>query len=116
MVLLYRLQVSGLFAACLLRVNLQGMQKQTGRACGCKLCRSAEKTLEKSVALWFGEICLQLRDAHQLVQELHTGSHGSVDKVLACGHGILDPRQAAEKLIHDFGLDPDKPPANAMAK
>ena len=25
------------------------------------------------------------------------------------------PRQAAEKLIHDFGLDPDKPPANAIA-
>ena len=22
----------------------------------------------------------------------------------------LNPRQAAEKLIHDFGLDPDKPP------
>ena len=27
----------------------------------------------------------------------------------------LTPRQAAEKLIHDFGLDPDKPPANAIA-
>ena len=27
----------------------------------------------------------------------------------------LNPRQAAEKLIHDFGLDPDKPPANAIA-
>ena len=26
----------------------------------------------------------------------------------------LNPRQAAEKLIHDFGLDPDKPPANAI--
>ena len=25
----------------------------------------------------------------------------------------LNPRQTAEKLIHDFGLDPDKPPANA---
>ena len=40
-------------------------------------------------AVLYGE--LQLRDAHQLVQELHTGSHGSVDEVLACGHGILDP-------------------------
>ena len=28
----------------------------------------------------------------------------------------LNPRQAAEKLIHDFGLDPDKPPANAAAQ
>ena len=27
----------------------------------------------------------------------------------------LNPRQAAEKLAHDFGLDPDKPPANAIA-
>ena len=27
----------------------------------------------------------------------------------------LNPRQAAEKLIHDIGLDPDKPPANAIA-
>lgn len=27
----------------------------------------------------------------------------------------LNPRQAAEKLIHDFGLDPDKPPAHAIA-
>ena len=27
----------------------------------------------------------------------------------------LNPRQTAEKLIHDFGLDPDKPPANAIA-
>ena len=27
----------------------------------------------------------------------------------------LTPRQAAEKLINDFGLDPDKPPANAIA-
>ena len=27
----------------------------------------------------------------------------------------LNPRQAAEKLIHDFGFDPDKPPANAIA-
>ena len=27
----------------------------------------------------------------------------------------LNPRQAAEKLIHDFGLDPDKPPTNAIA-
>ena len=27
----------------------------------------------------------------------------------------LNPRQAAEKLMHDFGLDPDKPPANAIA-
>ena len=27
----------------------------------------------------------------------------------------LNPRQAAEKLINDFGLDPDKPPANAIA-
>ncbi len=27
----------------------------------------------------------------------------------------LNPRQAAEKLITDFGLDPDKPPANAIA-
>lgn len=27
----------------------------------------------------------------------------------------LNPRQAAEKLVHDFGLDPDKPPANAIA-
>ena len=27
----------------------------------------------------------------------------------------LNPRQAAEKLAHDFGIDPDKPPANAIA-
>lgn len=27
----------------------------------------------------------------------------------------LNPRQAAEKLAHDFGLDPDKPPAHAIA-
>ena len=27
----------------------------------------------------------------------------------------LNPRQAAEKLAHDFGLDPDKPPANVIA-
>ena len=27
----------------------------------------------------------------------------------------LNPRQAAEKLAHDFGLDPDRPPANAIA-
>ena len=27
----------------------------------------------------------------------------------------LNPRQAAEKLTSDFGLDPDKPPANAIA-
>ena len=27
----------------------------------------------------------------------------------------LTPRQAAEKLASDFGLDPDKPPANAIA-
>ena len=27
----------------------------------------------------------------------------------------LNSRQAAEKLAHDFGLDPDKPPANAIA-
>ena len=27
----------------------------------------------------------------------------------------LNPRQAAEKLIRDFGLDPDKPPAHAIA-
>ena len=27
----------------------------------------------------------------------------------------LNPRQAAEKLVHDFWLDPDKPPANAIA-
>ena len=27
----------------------------------------------------------------------------------------LNPRQAAEKLVHDFGLDPDKQPANAIA-
>ena len=27
----------------------------------------------------------------------------------------LNPRQAAEKLAYDFGLDPDKPPANAIA-
>ena len=27
----------------------------------------------------------------------------------------LNPRQAAEKLVNDFGLDPDKPPANAIA-
>ena len=27
----------------------------------------------------------------------------------------LNPRQAAEKLARDFGLDPDKPPANAIA-
>ena len=27
----------------------------------------------------------------------------------------LNPRKAAEKLIHDFGLDPDKPPAHAIA-
>ena len=27
----------------------------------------------------------------------------------------LNPRQAAEKLAHDFGLGPDKPPANAIA-
>ncbi len=27
----------------------------------------------------------------------------------------LNPRQAAEKLMNDFGLDPDKPPANAIA-
>ena len=27
----------------------------------------------------------------------------------------LNPRQAAEKLASDFGLDPDKPPANAIA-
>ena len=27
----------------------------------------------------------------------------------------LNPRQAAERLAHDFGLDPDKPPANAIA-
>ena len=27
----------------------------------------------------------------------------------------LNPRQAAEKLRTDFGLDPDKPPANAIA-
>ena len=27
----------------------------------------------------------------------------------------LNPRQAAEKLIHDFGLDPNKPPAHAIA-
>ena len=27
----------------------------------------------------------------------------------------LNPRQAAEKLVHDFGLDPDKPLANAIA-
>lgn len=26
----------------------------------------------------------------------------------------LNPRQAAEKLAHDFGLDPDKPPAHAI--
>ena len=27
----------------------------------------------------------------------------------------LNPRQAAEKLAHDFGINPDKPPANAIA-
>jgi len=27
----------------------------------------------------------------------------------------LNPRQAAEKLAYNFGLDPDKPPANAIA-
>ena len=27
----------------------------------------------------------------------------------------LNPQQAAEKLASDFGLDPDKPPANAIA-
>ena len=27
----------------------------------------------------------------------------------------LNPRQAAEKIASDFGLDPDKPPANAIA-
>ena len=27
----------------------------------------------------------------------------------------LNPRQAAEKLAYDFGLDPNKPPANAIA-
>ncbi len=27
----------------------------------------------------------------------------------------LNPLQAAEKLAHDFGLDPDKPPTNAIA-
>ena len=28
----------------------------------------------------------------------------------------LNPRQAAEKLIHDFGLDPDKPPLSGGQK
>ena len=42
------------------------------------------------------------------------GANGDVINLTAKLFG-LNPRQAAEKLAHDFGLDPDKPPANAIA-
>ena len=42
------------------------------------------------------------------------GATGDVVDLTAKLFG-LNPRQAAEKLAHDFGLDPDKPPANAIA-
>ncbi len=42
------------------------------------------------------------------------GVNGDVIDLTAKLFG-LNPRQAAEKLAHDFGLDPDKPPANAIA-
>lgn len=60
-------------------------------------------TILSAGAVLYGE--LQLRDAHQLVQELHTGSHGCVDEVLACGHGVLDPLAgiAAEDAQHALG-------------
>ena len=42
------------------------------------------------------------------------GATGDVVDLTAKLFG-LNPRQAAEKLAHDFGLDPDKPPAHAIA-
>ena len=42
------------------------------------------------------------------------GATGDVVDLTAKLFG-LNPRQAAEKLAHDFGLDPDKPPTNAIA-
>ena len=42
------------------------------------------------------------------------GATGDVVDLTANLFG-LNPRQAAEKLAHDFGLDPDKPPAHAIA-
>ena len=42
------------------------------------------------------------------------GATGDVVDLTAKLFG-LNPRQAAEKLAYDFGLDPDKPPANAIA-
>ena len=42
------------------------------------------------------------------------GATGDVIDLTAKLFG-LNPRQAAEKLAYDFGLDPDKPPANAIA-
>lgn len=41
------------------------------------------------------------------------GATGDVVDLTAKLFG-LNPRQAAEKLAYDFGLDPDKPPANAI--
>ena len=42
------------------------------------------------------------------------GATGDVVDLTAKLFG-LNPRQAAEKLMNNFGLDPDKPPANAIA-
>ena len=42
------------------------------------------------------------------------GANGDVIDLTAKLFG-LNFRQAAEKLAHDFGLDPDKPPAHAIA-
>ena len=42
------------------------------------------------------------------------GATGDVIDLTAKLFG-LNPRQAAEKLAYNFGLDPDKPPANAIA-
>ena len=42
------------------------------------------------------------------------GANGDVTDLIAKLFD-LNPRQAAEKLAYDFGLDPDKPPANAIA-
>ncbi len=80
-----------------------------------------------------GEVYGMEPDRHGMVCcPFHSDSHPSMklnDNYYYCfGCGVtgdvvdltaklfdLNPRQAAEKLAHDFGLDPDKPPANAIA-
>ena len=64
-----------------------------------------------------GEMYGMEPDRHGMVCcPFHSDSHPSMMlNDLTAKLFDLNPRQAAEKLASDFGLDPDKPPANAIA-